>query len=46
MAPKEAVVDGDKKNKKGFFGMFKVCCTGKENAKPGLLVRFSSLLYF
>lgn len=37
MAPKEAVVEEGKPKKKGFFKMFKVCCTGKEASKPGLL---------
>lgn len=35
MAPKEAVVEDKKKG--GFFKMFKVCCTGKESSKPGLM---------
>jgi hypothetical protein len=39
MAPKEFVMDADKKKTGRFFKMFKVCCTGKENSKPGLLVR-------
>jgi hypothetical protein len=39
MAPKESVTDDDKKKTGRFFKMFKVCCTGKESSKPGLLVR-------
>lgn len=37
MAPKEAVVEDGAKKKGGFFKMFKVCCTGKESSKPGLV---------